>query len=129
MSLVNAGLTPVSSPATDPRKPLLRITAVYSKVLGVAYMSEEFMPGEGGPSPRPCPMRAEWAVNIQKNWLSLQKEPGESTAQHPGRVVLKIQGNSPLGCTGTGQGEEKEVPGNEHEWEALAQSKLGENLR
>ena len=73
-------------------------------------------------------MRAERVVNIY-NWLSLQKEPKESTAQHPGKVVLKIQGNSPLGSTGTSQGEEKEFPGNEHEWETLAQSKLDENLR
>lgn len=120
--------TPVSSPATDPGLPLLRITPVYSEVLSVAYMSE-FVPGERSPPPRPCPMRAEQAVNIQQNWLSLQKEPRDSTAQHPGKVVLKIQGNSPLGSTGTRKGEEKEVPGNEYEWEALAQSKLGEDLR
>lgn len=50
------------------------------------------------------------------------QERMESKAQHPGQVILKAQGNSPLESTGTKQGDSIQ------QWEELGQTKLAENV-
>lgn len=70
-----------------------------------------------GPRLQEC--SESWAaVHIQQNWPAARKS--NSKTQH--------RRKSPLESTGTGCGEENQVPGNEHKWEALGQSKLVENL-